>query len=96
MYDAEGNSISQTETYESDVYGNIIRYTSQTAADAVSSEVTYHHLSDLYIHNVPATQSVDAGGKEYRHSETKMNDEGDITEILSASETQQCHLQHGV
>ena len=81
MYDAEGNSISQTETYESDVYGNIIRYTSQTAADAVSSEVTYHHLSDLYIHNVPATQSVDAGGKEYRHSETKMNDEGDITEI---------------
>ena len=30
-------TVSRQETYESDVYGNIIRYTSQTAADAVSS-----------------------------------------------------------
>ena len=80
--EASGDSLSVAVSNTYDDYGNLQGYKETTTAYSLEANINYHKIADKYIVGVPSHITVSSGGKTYRERSTKVDGNGEITEIL--------------
>ena len=77
-----GDSLAVAVSNTYDDYGNLQGYKETTTAYSLEANINYHKIADKYIVSVPSHITVSSGGKTYRERSTKVDDNGEITEIM--------------
>ena len=77
-----GDSLAVAVSNTYDDYGNLQGYKETTTAYSLEANINYHKIADKYIVGVPSHITVSSGGKTYRERSTKVDGNGEITEIL--------------
>ena len=77
-----GDSLAVAVSNTYDDYGNLQGYKETTTGYSLEADINYHKIADKYIVSVPSHITVSSGGKTYRERSTKMDDNGEITEIV--------------
>ena len=80
--EASGDSLSVAVSNTYDDYGNLQGYKETTTAYSLEANINYHKIADKYIVSVPSHIAVSSGGKTYRERSTKVDGNGEITEIM--------------
>ena len=80
--EASGDSLSVAVSNTYDDYGNLQGYKETTTAYSLEANINYHKIADKYIVSVPSHIAVSSGGKTYRERSTKVDGNGEITEIV--------------
>ena len=79
---ASGDSLSVAVNNTYDDYGNLQGYKETTTGYSLEANINYHKIADKYIVSVPNHITVSSGGKTYRERSTKVDGNGEITEIM--------------
>ena len=79
---ASGDSLSIAVNNTYDDYGNLQGYKETTTGYSLEANINYHKIADKYIVSVPNHITVSSGGKTYRERSTKVDGNGEITEIM--------------
>lgn len=79
---ASGDSLSVAVSNTYDDYGNLQGYKETTTGYSLEANINYHKIADKYIVSVPNHITVSSGGKTYRERSTKVDGNGEITEIM--------------
>ena len=77
-----GDSLAVAVSNTYDDYGNLQGYKETTTGYSLEADINYHKIADKYIVSVPSHIAVSSGGKTYRERSTKVDDNGEITEIV--------------
>ena len=77
-----GDSLAVAVSNTYDDYGNLQGYKETTTGYSLEANINYHKIADKYIVGVPSHITVSSGGKTYRERSTKVDDNGEITEIV--------------
>ena len=77
-----GDSLAVAVNNTYDDYGNLQGYKETTTAYSLEANINYHKIADKYIVGVPSHIAVSSGGKTYRERSTKVDGNGEITEII--------------
>ena len=77
-----GDSLAVAVSNTYDDYGNLQGYKETTTAYSLEADINYHKIADKYIVSVPSHIAVSSGGKTYRERSTKVDGNGEITEIV--------------
>ena len=77
-----GDSLAVAVSNTYDDYGNLQGYKETTTAYSLEANINYHKIADKYIVSVPSHIAVSSGGKTYRERSTKVDGNGEITEIM--------------
>ena len=77
-----GDSLAVAVSNTYDDYGNLQGYKETTTGYSLEADINYHKIADKYIVSVPSHITVSSGGKTYRERSTKVDDNGEITEIV--------------
>ena len=77
-----GDSLAVAVSNTYDDYGNLQGYKETTTAYSLEANINYHKIADKYIVSVPSHITVSSGGKTYRERSTKVDGNGEITEIM--------------
>ena len=77
-----GDSLAVAVSNTYDDYGNLQGYKETTTGYSLEANINYHKIADKYIVSVPSHITVSSGGKTYRERSTKVDDNGEITEIV--------------
>ena len=77
-----GDSLAVAVSNTYDDYGNLQGYKETTTAYSLEANINYHKIADKYIVSVPSHIAVSSGGKTYRERSTKVDGNGEITEIV--------------
>ena len=77
-----GDSLAVAVSNTYDDYGNLQGYKETTTAYSLEANINYHKIADKYIVGVPSHITVSSGGKTYRERSTKVDGNGEITEIM--------------
>ena len=77
-----GDSLAVAVNNTYDDYGNLQGYKETTTAYSLEANINYHKIADKYIVGVPSHITVSSGGKTYRERSTKVDGNGEITEIM--------------
>ena len=77
-----GDSLSVAVNNTYDDYGNLQGYKETTTGYSLEANINYHKIADKYIVSVPSHIAVSSGGKTYRERSTKVDGNGEITEIM--------------
>ena len=80
--EASGDSLAVAVNNTYDDYGNLQGYKETTTAYSLEANINYHKIADKYIVSVPSHITVSSGGKTYRERSTKVDGNGEITEIM--------------
>ena len=80
--EASGDSLSVAVSNTYDDYGNLQGYKETTTGYSLEADINYHKIADKYIVSVPSHITVSSGGKTYRERSTKVDGNGEITEIM--------------
>ena len=80
--EASGDSLSVAVSNTYDDYGNLQGYKETTTGYSLEANINYHKIADKYIVSVPSHIAVSSGGKTYRERSTKVDGNGEITEIM--------------
>ena len=80
--EASGDSLSVGVSNTYDDYGNLQGYKETTTGYSLEANINYHKIADKYIVGVPSHITVSSGGKTYRERSTKVDGNGEITEIM--------------
>ena len=80
--EASGDSLSVAVSNTYDDYGNLQGYKETTTGYSLEADINYHKIADKYIVSVPSHITVSSGGKTYRERSTKVDGNGEITEIV--------------
>ena len=80
--EASGDSLSVAVSNTYDDYGNLQGYKETTTGYSLEANINYHKIADKYIVGVPSHITVSSGGKTYRERSTKVDGNGEITEIM--------------
>ena len=80
--EASGDCLSVAVSNTYDDYGNLQGYKETTTGYSLEANINYHKIADKYIVGVPSHITVSSGGKTYRERSTKVNGNGEITEIM--------------
>ena len=77
-----GDSLAVAVNNTYDDYGNLQGYKETTTGYSLEANINYHKIADKYIVGVPSHITVSSGGKTYRERSTKVDGNGEITEIM--------------
>ena len=77
-----GDSLAVAVSNTYDDYGNLQGYKETTTGYSLEADINYHKIADKYIVGVPSHITVSSGGKTYRERSTKVDGNGEITEIM--------------
>ena len=77
-----GDSLAVAVNNTYDDYGNLQGYKETTTGYSLEANINYHKIADKYIVSVPNHITVSSGGKTYRERSTKVDGNGEITEIM--------------
>ena len=77
-----GDSLAVAVSNTYDDYGNLQGYKETTTGYSLEANINYHKIADKYIVSVPSHITVSSGGKTYRERSTKVDGNGEITEIM--------------
>ena len=77
-----GDSLAVAINNTYDDYGNLQGYKETTTGYSLEANINYHKIADKYIVGVPSHITVSSGGKTYRERSTKVDGNGEITEIM--------------
>ena len=77
-----GDSLAVAVNNTYDDYGNLQGYKETTTDYSLEANINYHKIADKYIVGVPSHITVSSGGKTYRERSTKVDGNGEITEII--------------
>ena len=77
-----GDSLAVAVNNTYDDYGNLQGYKETTTGYSLEANINYHKIADKYIVSVPSHITVSSGGKTYRERSTKVDGNGEITEIM--------------
>ena len=77
-----GDSLAVAVSNTYDDYGNLQGYKETTTGYSLEANINYHKIADKYIVGVPSHITVSSGGKTYRERSTKVDGNGEITEIM--------------
>ena len=77
-----GDSLAVAVSNTYDDYGNLQGYKETTTGYSLEANINYHKIADKYIVGVPSHITVSSGGKTYRERSTKVDGNGEITEIV--------------
>ena len=77
-----GDSLAVAVSNTYDDYGNLQGYKETTTGYSLVANINYHKIADKYIVGVPSHITVSSGGKTYRERSTKVDGNGEITEIV--------------
>ena len=77
-----GDSLAVAVSNTYDDYGNLQGYKETTTAYSLEANINYHKIADKYIVSVPSHIAVSSGGKTYRERSTKVDGNGEITQIM--------------
>ena len=77
-----GDSLAVAVSNTYDDYGNLQGYKETTTDYSLEANINYHKIADKYIVSVPSHIAVSSGGKTYRERSTKVDGNGEITEIM--------------
>ena len=77
-----GDSLSVAVSNTYDDYGNLQGYKETATGYSLEANINYHKIADKYIVGVPSHIAVSSGGKTYRERSTKVDGNGEITEIM--------------
>ena len=77
-----GDSLAVAVSNTYDDYGNLQGYKETTTGYSLEADINYHKIADKYIVSVPSHIAVSSGGKTYRERSTKVDGNGEITEIV--------------
>jgi RHS repeat-associated protein len=77
-----GDSLAVAVSNTYDDYGNLQGYKETTTDYSLEANINYHKIADKYIVSVPSHIAVSSGGKTYRERSTKVDGNGEITEIV--------------
>ncbi len=77
-----GDSLAVAVSNTYDDYGNLQGYKETTTGYSLEANINYHKIADKYIVSVPSHIAVSSGGKTYRERSTKVDGNGEITEIM--------------
>ena len=77
-----GDSLAVAVSNTYDDYGNLQGYKETTTGYSLEADINYHKIADKYIVGVPSHITVSSGGKTYRERSTKVDGNGEITEIV--------------
>ena len=77
-----GDSLAVAVSNTYDDYGNLQGYKETTTGYSLEADINYHKIADKYIVSVPSHIAVSSGGKTYRERSTKVDGNGEITEIM--------------
>ena len=77
-----GDSLAVAVSNTYDDYGNLQGYKETTTGYSLEADINYHKIADKYIVSVPSHITVSSGGKTYRERSTKVDGNGEITEIM--------------
>ena len=77
-----GDSLAVAVNNTYDDYGNLQGYKETTTGYSLEADINYHKIADKYIVGVPSHITVSSGGKTYRERSTKVDGNGEITEIM--------------
>ena len=80
--EAGGDSLAVAVNNTYDDYGNLQGYKETTTGYSLEANINYHKIADKYIVGVPSHITVSSGGKTYRERSTKVDGNGEITEIM--------------
>ena len=80
--EASGDSLAVAVSNTYDDYGNLQGYKETTTGYSLEANINYHKIADKYIVSVPSHITVSSGGKTYRERSTKVDGNGEITEIM--------------
>ena len=80
--EAGGDSLAVAVSNTYDDYGNLQGYKETTTGYSLEANINYHKIADKYIVSVPSHITVSSGGKTYRERSTKVDGNGEITEIM--------------
>ena len=80
--EASGDSLAVAVSNTYDDYGNLQGYKETTTGYSLEANINYHKIADKYIVGVPSHITVSSGGKTYRERSTKVDGNGEITEIM--------------
>ena len=80
--EASGDSLSVAVSNTYDDYGNLQGYKETATGYSLEANINYHKIADKYIVGVPSHIAVSSGGKTYRERSTKVDGNGEITEIM--------------
>lgn len=80
--EAGGDSLAVAVSNTYDDYGNLQGYKETTTGYRLEANINYHKIADKYIVSVPSHITVSSGGKTYRERSTKVDGNGEITEIM--------------
>ena len=80
--EASGDCLSVAVSNTYDDYGNLQGYKETTTGYSLEADINYHKIADKYIVSVPSHIAVSSGGKTYRERSTKVDGNGEITEIM--------------
>ena len=80
--EASGDSLSVAVSNTYDDYGNLQGYKETATGYSLEADINYHKIADKYIVGVPSHIAVSSGGKTYRERSTKVDGNGEITEIM--------------
>jgi len=79
--EASGDSLTTKVENTYDDFGNLLTYQETAAGEKLDARIDYHKLTDKYIVSVPSHITVSSGGRTYRERSTKVDGNGEITEI---------------
>ena len=79
--ETSGDSLTTKVENTYDDYGNLLTYQETAAGEQLDAKIDYHRLTDKYIVSVPSHITVSSGGRTYRERSTKVDGNGEITEI---------------
>ena len=77
-----GDSLAVAVSNTYDDYGNLQGYKETATGYSLEANINYHKIADKYIVGVPSHIAVSSGGKTYRERSTKVDGNGEITEIM--------------
>ena len=77
-----GDSLAVAVSNTYDDYGNLQGYKETTTDYSLEANINYHKIADKYIVSVPSHITVSSSGKTYRERSTKVDGNGEITEIM--------------
>ncbi|EGC19564.1 SpvB/TcaC N-terminal domain-containing protein [Prevotella multiformis] len=80
--EVSGDSLSVAVSNTYDDYGNLQGYKETTTGYSLEADISYHKIADKYIVSIPSHITVSSGGKTYRERSTKVDGNGEITEIM--------------
>ena len=80
--EASGDSLAVAVSNTYDDYGNLQGYKETTTGYSLEADINYHKIADKYIVSIPSHITVSSGGKTYRERSTKVDGNGEITEIM--------------